>query len=87
VSRKRRSDEDNAPDMMLEKTLHTPKKMKLTSTGRYIYRVLFKEGNNSDFTVIALGKPWKLHKLYLCQSPYFTSMFSGAWRESEQGKR
>jgi BTB/POZ domain-containing protein 13 len=84
VSRKRRSDEDNDRDMMLEKTIHTPKKFKLPSTAQYIYRTLFKEGNNSDVTVIALGKPWKLHKVNLFQSPYFTSMFFGARRESKQ---
>jgi BTB/POZ domain-containing protein 13 len=86
VSRKRRrdesEDEDNDPDM-LEKTLHTPEKKPL-STAQYIYRALFKEGNNSDVTIIALGKSWKLHKVYLCQSPYFASMFSGSWRESRQ---
>ena len=31
---------------------------------------------------MALKREWKLHKLYLCQSPYFASMFSGSWRES-----
>lgn len=88
VGRKRRRDEsedqDNDSDLLLEKTLHTPKKKKLLSTAQYIYRALFKEGNNSDVTVIALGKPWRLHKVYLCQSPYFASMFSGAWREAKE---
>lgn len=31
----------------------------------------------------ALGKTWRLHKIYLCQSPYFASMFGGSWRETE----
>jgi ribosomal protein L3 len=51
-------DEDNDPDM-LEKTLHTPKEKKRVYTAQDIYRTLFKEGNNSDVTIIALGKPWK----------------------------
>lgn len=33
---------------------------------------------------MALGKVWHLHKIYLCQSPYFASMFNGTWRECEQ---
>lgn len=33
---------------------------------------------------MALGKVWHLHKIYLCQSPYFASMFCGSWREREQ---
>lgn len=32
---------------------------------------------------MAIGKVWRLHKVYLCQSPYFASMFNGSWRESE----
>ncbi|PSN37223.1 Protein germ cell-less [Blattella germanica] len=88
VGRKRRRDEiddqESDSDLFLEKTLHTPKKKKLISTAQYIYRALFKEGNNSDVTVVALGKPWRLHKVYLCQSPYFASMFSGAWKEATE---
>jgi BTB/POZ domain-containing protein 13 len=86
VSMKRRRDESEGEDndpCMLEKTLHTPKKKLLFTTQR-IYRTLLKDGNNSDVTIIALGRQWKLHKVYLCQSPYFASMFSGAWRESRQ---
>ena len=40
------------------------------------------EGRDSDIIVSALSRDWKLHKLYLCQSPYFASMFNGNWRES-----
>ena len=40
------------------------------------------EGRDSDIIVSALSRDWKLHKLYLCQSPYFSSMFNGNWRES-----
>lgn len=49
---------------------------------RYIYETLFLEGRESDITVSALNREWRLHKLYLCQSPYFASMFNGNWRES-----
>lgn len=51
-------------------------------TTKYIYQALFLEHRNSDIAVHALGKVWHLHKIYLCQSPYFASLFSGAWRES-----
>lgn len=33
---------------------------------------------------MALGKTWRLHKVYLCQSSYFASMFGGSWRETNQ---
>ncbi|KAF3848992.1 hypothetical protein F7725_015489 [Dissostichus mawsoni] len=37
---------------------------------------------NSDIRICALGQEWNLHKVYLCQSGYFSSMFSGSWKES-----
>ena len=49
---------------------------------RYIYETLFIEGRDSDISVSALNQKWKLHKLYLSQSPYFSSMFNGNWKES-----
>lgn len=57
---------------------------KLLTTTQYIYQALYKEELNSDITVLALGKTWKLHKVYLCQSSYFASMFGGSWRETNQ---
>lgn len=51
---------------------------------QYIYQALFKEHKNYDNSVMALGKVWRLHKVYLCQSPYFASMFSGSWYETDQ---
>ncbi|XP_067008338.1 protein germ cell-less [Anabrus simplex] len=85
VGRKRKRDEDydeSAELDVLQNTLNTPKRKKLISTAQYIYQALFKEGKNSDVTVYALGKAWRLHKVYLCQSPYFSSMFSGSWKET-----
>ncbi|XP_022255891.1 germ cell-less protein-like 1 isoform X1 [Limulus polyphemus] len=75
------SDSDDEYD----KTMHTPKRRKLMTTSQYIYKTLFQEGLNSDVTIMALGREWKLHKVYLCQSPYFSSMFGGSWREAEEG--
>lgn len=54
------------------------------TTPQYIYKTFFVEEQNSDMSVMALGKVWRLHKIYLCQSPYFSSMFNGSWREREQ---
>ncbi|KAM5290347.1 germ cell-less protein-like 1 [Glossophaga mutica] len=47
-----------------------------------IYEKLFLMGEGSDVQIRALGEVWNLHKVYLCQSGYFASMFSGAWREA-----
>ncbi|XP_045727428.1 germ cell-less protein-like 1 [Mirounga angustirostris] len=47
-----------------------------------VYEALFLRGENSDVQIRALGEEWNLHRVYLCQSGYFASMFSGAWRET-----
>lgn len=62
--------------------LETPRRKRIKSTSNYIYQTLFLDGINSDVTISAIGKEWKLHKLYLSQSPYFQCMFSGSWKES-----
>lgn len=62
-----------------------PTRKKMKSTSNYIYNTLFVNGENSDICVRALSREWHLHKLYLCQSPYFESMFKNSqWRESNQ---
>ncbi|XP_056146947.1 germ cell-less protein-like 1 [Lampris incognitus] len=62
--------------------LEIPRRKKLKSTSKYIYQTLFLNGENSDIRICALGQGWNLHKVYLCQSGYFSSMFSGSWKES-----
>uniref|UniRef100_A0A1A9UKT5 BTB domain-containing protein n=1 Tax=Glossina austeni TaxID=7395 RepID=A0A1A9UKT5_GLOAU len=62
----------------------TPKIRKLLSTTQYIYQELYNEQKNSDVAIMALNKVWYLHKVYLSQSPYFSSMFNGSWQESSQ---
>ncbi|KAM5201681.1 LOW QUALITY PROTEIN: germ cell-less protein-like 1 [Hipposideros larvatus] len=47
-----------------------------------VYEALFISGEDSDVQIRALGEAWNLHRVYLCQSGYFASMFSGAWREA-----
>ena len=76
----------NETDEEDEFNLRVPKRRKLRSTSSYIYQTLFKEGRDSDVTVRALDKEWRLHRLYLCQSSYFSSMFSGSWKESTMDK-
>jgi len=66
--------------------MHTPMRKKLKSTSRYIYETLFENGQDSDVTIKALGHSWRLHKVYLCQSAYFNSMFSGNWVESNRNE-
>ncbi|ELK18053.1 germ cell-less protein-like 1 [Pteropus alecto] len=46
------------------------------------YEALFMRGEGSDVQICALGEAWNLHRVYLCQSGYFASMFSGAWKEA-----
>ncbi|CAF0737315.1 unnamed protein product [Brachionus calyciflorus] len=72
------------PDL-IKPELIRPCRKKMKSTSCYIYKTLFINGENSDIIVRALNKDWQLHKLYLCQSPYFDSMFKGSkWKESNQ---
>lgn len=82
--RKRSLDSSNATDESQSSETQSPKKKRLLTTTQYIYQALFKEQKNSDIAVMALGKVWNLHKVYLCQSPYFYSMFNGSWKESCQ---
>lgn len=82
--RKRNLSEDDSDDEAeTDQVLHTPQRKKMKSTSKYIYKALFVNGENSDVTIHALGKEWPLHKIYLCQSFYFASMFSGSWKESK----
>lgn len=88
TKRKRMRSETNSDsdsdDSTLNRTLHTRKRKRLMTTSQYIYRALFQEGQNNDITLIALGKSWRLHKVYLMQSAFFASMFSGHWKESNE---
>ncbi|KAJ8954095.1 hypothetical protein NQ318_004400 [Aromia moschata] len=77
--RKHCESEEEEVNKVIDIALHTPK-----STAKYIYQALFLEGKNSDVTVCALGEEFHLHRVYLCQSPYFASMFGGSWLETTQ---
>ncbi|XP_036983160.2 germ cell-less protein-like 1 isoform X2 [Artibeus jamaicensis] len=76
------TDEDEEEGSEQQRLLNTPRRKKLKSTSKYIYQTLFLNGENSDIKICALGEEWSLHKIYLCQSGYFSSMFSGSWKES-----
>ncbi|XP_055314229.1 protein germ cell-less [Sitodiplosis mosellana] len=82
------SESGDEMESSIHRHLNTPVKKKLMTTPQYIYKTFFVEEQNSDISVMArlssASKVWNLHKIYLCQSPYFASMFSGSWREREQ---
>ncbi|KAF8246725.1 hypothetical protein K440DRAFT_320567 [Wilcoxina mikolae CBS 423.85] len=49
----------------------------------FLYTRGFREGACSDITVIAFGTRYRLHRLILDRSPYFSSFFNGGpWAES-----
>lgn len=83
---KRKCEDDTCDtdyDGIEEELLNTPKRRKLTTTSEYIYDTLYVNGEKSDVKICALGKEWKLHKIYLCQCGYFAGMFTRQWKESE----
>lgn len=82
--KRKHEDDDEKEDETIQTELNTPKKKKLRTTSKYIYQTLFVEGRNSDVKITALGQEWRLHRIYLCQSDYFSSMFSGSWTESDK---
>nr|XP_060643080.1 germ cell-less protein-like 1 isoform X1 [Anolis sagrei ordinatus] len=75
-------DDEESSRSSQERLLNTPRRKKLKSTSKYVYQTLFLNGENSDIKICALGEEWNLHKIYLFQSGYFSSMFSGSWKES-----
>ncbi|KAG5445776.1 Germ cell-less protein-like 1 [Clonorchis sinensis] len=59
-----------------------PIKKRIRSTYNYVYRELFCKGEGSDLTVKSLNEEWHLHRLYVKQSPFFSAMLDGGWKES-----
>lgn len=59
-----------------------PRRRSGVSKSRSIYESLFLRGEDSDVKICAFEEEWCLHRVYLCRSGYFASMFSGAWRET-----
>ncbi|XP_037078903.1 germ cell-less protein-like 1 [Pollicipes pollicipes] len=60
-------DDEDAGDGDFDRLMRTPKRRKLVSTMTYVYETMFKGGEGSDVTLHALGRKWRLHKLYLSQ--------------------
>ncbi|XP_061204224.1 germ cell-less protein-like 1 [Neopsephotus bourkii] len=81
-SGRKRGRGDSDSDSGDERPHSVRRRKKFKSTSEYIYLTLFLNGENSDIKIRALGEEWNLHKIYLCQSGYFSSMFSGSWKES-----
>eukprot|EP00128_Syssomonas_multiformis_P012601 Colp12_sorted_trinity150504_noHs@1322 len=89
AKRKRSDSETNSEPQ--ESVPSSPSKKKFRATSDYIYRTLFCLGEGSDMVVttkLANGSShtWRLHKIYLKQSRYFSSMLSGCWRESNENE-
>ncbi|KAM9577774.1 germ cell-less protein-like 1 [Trichechus inunguis] len=59
-----------------------PRRKRTKDRSESVYEALFLGGEGSDVQIRALGEEWNLHRVYLCRSGYFASMFSGAWRET-----
>ncbi|CAL2040887.1 unnamed protein product [Caenorhabditis brenneri] len=62
------------------------KKIAKLDTCAYVYNKLFIQGEESDITIAACGKEWKVHKLYLKQTKFFESMFDGDWAETHSDR-
>ncbi|XP_038171669.1 germ cell-less protein-like 1 [Arvicola amphibius] len=75
VGRKRKASPEGHPAKV-------PRKKMAQSKSRAIYESLFLRGENSDIKIHAFEEEWCLHRVYLCRSRYFASMFSGAWLET-----
>ncbi|EDO42633.1 predicted protein [Nematostella vectensis] len=78
------NDDDEEESEDTDQVIEIPKSKRPRRTSGYIYQTLFKDGEGSDITIAALGKQWKLHKIYLKQSGYFQGMLSGSWKESTE---
>lgn len=48
----------------------------------FLYTRGFLEGTCSDITIVAFGTQYRLHRLILDRSPFFSSCFNGGWAES-----
>lgn len=62
-------------------TIKSPPPDSSTLAGHLLYNG-FLNGKHSDITVHAFGQSYKLHKLILDRSPYFSMAFGGPWTES-----
>lgn len=51
------------------------------SLGEFILKRGFFEGACSDVTIKAFGQDYKLHRLILDRSGYFSSLFTGPWKD------
>lgn len=52
----------------------------------FLYTRGFLEGACSDIVVVAFGRKYKLHRLILDRSPYFSCFFNGPWTETSSSE-
>jgi len=83
LSRKRKSSPVRVSSKESGQT--SPKVIKL-DTAKYLHQKLFVEGKKSDVTLVASGREWHLHKIYLEQCDYFRCLFSGNWLDSSENR-
>ncbi|BFZ61265.1 hypothetical protein YB2330_002324 [Saitoella coloradoensis] len=71
--------------------MHTPSRNRPTprrerspasSVSNHLYTRGFLEGACSDIAIVAFGKTYRLHRLVLDRSPFFSAMFGGPWSDA-----
>lgn len=83
------SDADTTPNILSREStqlrtftsIKSPPPDSSTLAGHLLYNG-FMNGKHSDITLHAFGQNYKLHKLILDRSPYFSMAFCGPWTES-----
>ncbi|KAK9245166.1 hypothetical protein V1506DRAFT_269775 [Lipomyces tetrasporus] len=72
------------PSCQTHVTTTTPATSAPCSDGlsEFLYTRGFLQGTCSDVTIRAFGKDYALHRLILDQSPFFSMLFSGPWRDA-----
>ncbi|KAJ8979577.1 hypothetical protein NQ317_019152 [Molorchus minor] len=66
--------DDEEINKVIDIALHTPKRKKLISTAKYIFQALFLEGKKFGCYGLCPRREFNLHRVYLCQSPYFATL-------------
>jgi len=70
-----------------EAVIAAKRRKRSKSTSQYIYEALFVSGEGSDVIVRAFEREWRLHKVYLKQAHFFSKMFDGKWKETNDKVR
>ncbi|XP_065845714.1 germ cell-less protein-like 1 [Oscarella lobularis] len=85
-SARKRAHHSHESDEQSEIVEEAAPRQKIRKTSLYIYETMFVQGANADVVIAALGKEWRLHRIYLCQSSYFSALFNGNWKDSNDSR-